>query len=219
MIFVNGLSGKTLTTKIRAFTLCLTLVITAKAFSIPPPNFPWSIGGYIGFENTQDMFENDGHTAMGRFSINRSLFYWGRTSVGVEAGIQSGNQMRLDITKANLDILGGVMITGTLKPMVDILVSARTLLPKLPMAFLIKAGINYRALQMDRIEVNDLEQIAPELQIGLEYNVTPHLSFAAYFQKIFDNSLNFNMFPQTERATIGSIPATSSLFFGMTLYF
>jgi opacity protein-like surface antigen len=178
---------------------------------------PWSITSSLGLANYQYMEGDQGQTAIGRLAFGNHMLSIGNTAIGVEIGLQSGNQMRFDIPKKTIDSLGGVPITGTIQPTLDVLLTFKTpLSTSLPLYALVKAGANYRQLRMDRTEINDRSEISPEIQAGLGFSVNENLMVSLVYQRILGGNPNFTANALTETGVIARIPRQEAVFFGLT---
>src|SRR5579862_1725761 len=74
---------------------------------------PWSVIGGLGYTSYNDSYSGDGQTPLGRFAIARDIGNYNPFHFGLELGVQSGNQMRLDISENTLDRLGGLPVQVT----------------------------------------------------------------------------------------------------------
>ena len=176
---------------------------------------PWSITASMGMGSFQYMESTHGQTALGRLAFDYALTEY----LGLEAGIQNGNHMRFALPHETVNILGGVPVEGTTKPLLDLLVTAKTptFNSALPLYGLIKGGAAYRQLQMDRETVNDLTQIAPEFQAGIGYKVSKHLDVGLMVQYVAGKNPNVQADALTETGKIANIPTQVAVFLGLTL--
>lgn len=201
-------------------TFLLGVLLSTAAAASPPSNYcewlksPWAITASLGMEKYEHMDENQGQTAMGRFAINYAVTRY----FGLEAGIQTGNQMRFDLPQESRDILGGLSVVGTIKPQLDMLFTARTPQVSLmnPLYAKVKGGIVYRQLQMDRESINDKDEFAPEFQVGLGYEINNRLDVSLMYQYIAGTNSTIQVDVLSETARIGHIPTQSALMFGLT---
>ena len=91
--------------------------IPADAYLSAP--LPWVVIGSLGYTRYQAISDciEDGQTPIGRFAIGKELVSARYANFGLELAVQSGNTMRLEVSEATLDELGGVPIQTTMKPM------------------------------------------------------------------------------------------------------
>ncbi len=173
--------------------------------------YTWYNSGYDGGPTADPTAQNaigDGQTAFGRLAIARDIGAFKRLRLDLEVGVQSGNPMRLNISQATLDVLGGLPIQTTIKPMLDLLASATTdTLANTPAFGVLKAGIAYRRMQVnDRVTVNDLSQAAFEVQAGLGMNISEQTSLALMYQGVFDGDTHFTVNTVNGTGHISNIP-------------
>lgn len=176
---------------------------------------PWSITTSLGMAQFDSMEDLHGQTALGRLAFGYAL----TRHFGLEMGIQNGNQMRLDLPKKTVDVLGGVPLVGTAKPLIDALITVKTpsLSSTTPLFALAKGGVAYRQLQMDRESINDRAQCAPELQAGLGYKVSERLDVHLMIQYVLGSNPDVQVDAMTERGWIANIPSQRAIFLGLTL--
>ncbi len=127
---------------------------------------------------------HNGAVAIGRFGLGHSIFQFATGEISIEAGIQSGNAMRLAFSKKDIDALGGVPIGTHIKPMLDLLIDV-DMDPRGGLLYpWIKAGVAYRTLQIDHESINDVSTYSPELQLGLAYRINEQAVFNIGYQII-----------------------------------
>lgn len=175
----------------------------------------WSITTSLGMGYVDSMEGLHGQTALGRVAFNYALTPY----LGLESGIQNGALVRFSVPKTTLELLGGVPIGGTIRPLVDVLVTAKTPLfsPATPVYAHIKAGIAYRQLQMDRETINDVTYYTPEIQLGLGYKVSSRLDVHLTFQHLAGKNPDIQADALTETARIAHIPAQRAVLLGLNL--
>ena len=176
---------------------------------------PWSITASLGMAHFDSMEGLHGQTALARLAFGYALTH----HVGLETGIQNGNQMRLQVPKKTIDVLGGVPVVGTAKPLLDALITVKTppLSSTIPLFVEAKGGVAYRQLQMDRETMNDRSQFAPELQAGLGYTVREHLNVNLMVQYVRGKNPDVAVDASTERGWIANIPTQKAILLGLTL--
>jgi len=210
-------------TTLVALGCALSLNASAAMITQPPAAeyHPWSVNaglgytwydfGYRGGVSADPTAQNaigDGQTPFGRFAIARDFDAFNWFHLGLELGVQSGNQMRLDISQDTLDELAGLPIQTTIKPMLDLLVSASTAATAdLPVFGIAKVGVAYRRMQVnERVTVNDLSQAAFEVQAGLGWDISDRASLALLYQGVFDGNTNFTVDTDNSTGHISNIP-------------
>ncbi|KGP62253.1 hypothetical protein EP47_12725 [Legionella norrlandica] len=181
-------------------------------------DYPWTISASLGYADYQYVHRGDHITAAGRFAIGRDLLIKGPALFGLEIGLQSGNQMRLQMTEEEIDALGGLLVKTTLKPMVDALATMR-ITPKLtaPLFLQLKAGGAYRQWQMDRDTINDISQLAGEIMAGCGYTITPNASITLSYQGIFGAKPDFTIDLESGIGHVQNIPIQHAVLLGIIL--
>lgn len=180
----------------------------------------WTVDGAFGMAFYPNMANHDGQSAMGRLSLGYALFSDIDAQLNLEAGIQSGNTMRLLLPKESIDVLGGLPIDAKMKPMLDILISAKVLpWSNSPMMMWLKGGITYRQLQLDRDSVPDLSQFSPEIQAGLGYQINQQAAIKLGYQYIFGKQSELIVNPLAEEGVLHHIPMQQALMLGVSFNF
>ena len=192
---------------------------------------PWSVIGSLGY-TWYDNFYNggptadalaqaaigDGQTALGRFAIARDLGVFKTVRFGLEVGVQNGNTARLGIPQVTLDVIGGLPVQVTIKPMLDLLATASWQpLASIPVFGLIKPGIAYRRMQLnDRVTFNDLSEVAFELQAGLGMTISDRATLSLNYQGIFDGNTTYTINSTTFTGHISNIPMQNGLLLSLS---
>lgn len=188
-------------------------------FSCDTP-FHFGISADMGFTQYTNVYHQDGQSVLGRLSIqtqyipsDASFFV-----LGIEAGLQNGNTMRLDLDKSTLDRLGGEPVSIIVKPAIDLLGTLQIVpFEDFGLFGVIKGGVAFRQLQVDRNEVNDLSKTSPELQAGLGYKINENMAFHINYQQVFGGNPSYQVNELSDTATIANIPSQRSVLFGLTL--
>ncbi|MBA2652817.1 MAG: hypothetical protein H0U73_11190 [Tatlockia sp.] len=201
----------------------LILIISLLSFQVfaqPTPEraHPWSLIASMGYGNYQNMYQSDGQTPLGRFGIAVQLANIRAISLGFETGVQSGNHMRLNVTQDLVDEYGGLPFETTLKPMLDLLVTAKSApSDKIPVILIAKAGITYRQLQFFRETVNNLIKTNAEVQVGFGYQISRYVNLNLLYQHVFGGNPNFRSDPITLKGQISKIPVEQALLLGFSI--
>jgi hypothetical protein len=181
---------------------------------------PWTVDVAFGMTSISDAANKDGQSAVGRLSFGHTLLtkpYW---QMGIETGIQSGNTMRLLLPKESIDALGGVLLHAEIKPFLDVLIGVKTQpIVILPFVGWIKGGVAYRKLQVDRMEVNDLESIAPEMQLGFGYRINVQTTVTLGYQAIWGMKPELTVNPEREVGLLRYIPGQQAVMIGFSFDF
>lgn len=178
----------------------------------------FGISASLGFTQYSSAYKQDGNSTLGRLSLDTRYILSDFSSLALEVGIQNGNTMRLPISQVELDELGGEPVTVSIKPSVDALLAAY-ISPWDDSGFfaVVKGGIAYRQLQVDRNEVRDFAKTSPELQAGLGYFFNDNLGLHLLYEHIFGGNPNYQINRILQTAAINNIPSQNSLYLGITL--
>lgn len=179
---------------------------------------PWAIIGSLGYVNYQNTSDCDGQTALGRFAIAKDLLDTRYLNFGFELGVQSGNTMRLDVSEATLDELGGLPIQSTMKPMLDLLATVKIYSTKNPLFAQIKGGAAYRQWQFDnRNSINNLSKIAGEIQAGLGYSIGHLASLSLLYQGVYGGNPNFTVSEACPSGYVSTLPRQQGVLLSFSL--
>lgn len=192
-------------------------IITQKS----SPNF--YVGGYGGYGNVSGGYNNDGNVAQGRFTLGIHAIQYKQWTLGGEAGIQSGNTMRLATSPTVIDSTTDLLPQATLKPFLDLLLTVKgPFYSDNPFYYILKGGIAYRQLQLeDRTSTygDALNKVAGEFQAGLGVNITEHVSFNAFYQGIYSNNNAGVYLDSAGNTPIANIPTQQGGFLGVEYSF
>ncbi len=172
-------------------------------------NHLWSAIISTGYTNYSHMYAGDGQTPIARLAIARSFkttaSHWG---FGIETGVQTGNTMRLENSQATFNLLGAFSpIQTTVKPMLDLLLTAKKSFSDNPLFLIGKAGIAYRRWQFDNVNtINDLSEINAEAQMGVGYQINERTDLDFLYQGIFGGNPNFTANIATGTGHVSDIP-------------
>ena len=189
---------------------------------IQPTLSPWYVGGYGGYGGIDGAYGQDGNFSQGRFALGYRATEFRLAQFGLEAGVQSGNVMRLSSDPYYNAEAGGLVAQTALKPMIDLLVTVKTSTwSKYPIYGLLKGGIAYRQLHfVDRTSSNDyLNKINGEFQGGLGYQITEHAALTAFYQGIYSKHNTNVQYDIQEDLTISNIPTQQAGFLGVEYTF
>lgn len=211
----------TLRTRIVALGCVLSLKAAAGGF-LPAisveesPGSRWSIIASLGYGQYQHVYSNDGKTPLGRLAVGAELLSTSQTAFGLEFGVQNGNRMRVALPINTLDIVGGVVKT-TVKPMLDLLLTANTTPISESLLFTqLKGGIAYRQWQMESDWVSNKTELAGELQAGFGYPLTEITSLNLLYQGVFGGNPKFRQNSIGDAWHFSSIPIQHGILFGFS---
>lgn len=187
-----------------------------------PPLYLGVYGGYGHFDST---YKSDGNYAQGRLAFGVQLKQMANNSIGLELGLQSGNSMRLDGSEQLLNSAYGtpaITPLANLKPVIDGLATIRGKFKSdCTLFYLLKGGIAYRQLHLeDRTSSRDtLNEIAPEMQVGVGMNITSNMVATIFYQGIYSNSNVGIGIDAVADTTIQHIPTQQAGFIGLEYFF
>jgi len=183
--------------------------------------FPWSITGSAGYAVLNDASASQGHTPIGRIAVGKSLgdLLWGVW--GLEFGFQNGTSMELDIPETTLDILGGLPITVSVSPLLDLLATVRMMpIPRSTIFSEFKLGAAYRRMNvLGRDTVNNKSQFAFEAQAGLGIPIMEAVTISLLYQGIFGSSLGFHVDEASRTGSITNIPVQNGVLLSLSAAF
>lgn len=217
--------------KIALHVLGLSVSISACAGTLGEEHIssflPLSIGAYGGYGHVDGGYKQDGNVAQGRLALGLhvkeyNVKHLNALSLGVEAGVQSGNTMRLSANQVIIDNAGGLPVQAVLKPMIDALVTVKGHFnPTLPFSYIFKGGIAYRQLQFEnRVSSHDtLNKVNGEFQAGLGYSVTDHVTLTALYQGIYSTNQADVQPNSVGDLTVSNIPTQQAGFLGVEYLF
>jgi hypothetical protein len=208
--------------KLQFFTIGILLSINVFADGYYPDltsqDQPWSITASIGKGKYQHTYRKDGDAAVGRLALSNEMLLARDFALGLEFGVQNGNHMRLQIPYETLAILEWLPVRTTLGPMLDLLVTAKSD-PLGGSSFFaqFKGGVAYRKWRVKLDPINDLSQLAGEIQAGFGYPITALASLNLLYQGVFgsDPNLKLNIFNKVGH--ISNIPALHAVLLGFSV--
>ncbi|MDR3441468.1 MAG: hypothetical protein P4L65_00450 [Legionella sp.] len=178
---------------------------------------PWSVTASLGFSQFQNMHSNDGDTAIGRLAIGRDVYQAEKLGFGLELGVQNGNAMRLSVPQESIDLLGGLPIQTTLKPVLDLQATIKTQpLYGMPVIAQLKGGIAYRMWQFDnRDSIANQSKIAGTVQAGLGYQINDRAMVNLMYQGVFGGNPHFSANANDLTGHVSNIPVQNGVLLGL----
>ncbi|HVT61921.1 MAG TPA: hypothetical protein VHD33_00325 [Legionellaceae bacterium] len=180
---------------------------------------PWAVTASIGYTAFQNAYKGEGQTAVGRLAFDYAFFDFESILLGAELGVQNGNSMQLDVSQSTLDELGGSPIQTTVKPILDLLATAKSLpIADSPFFAQIKGGIAYRRWQFDdRTSINFLSNIAGEVQAGVGLALNRITNLSLLYQGIYGGNPDFIVNSTNETGTINNIPIQNGVLLSLSV--
>ncbi|KTD82866.1 hypothetical protein [Legionella waltersii] len=180
---------------------------------------PWTITASFGHGTYQRVHNHDSQNVLARLALGNELGLSGDIALGVEFGIQNGNRMRLNIPEETLSVLGWLPpIKSNLGPMLDLLVTAKSN-PLFGSSFFaqMKGGLAYRHWKVPINPVNNLSQLAGEIQAGFGYPITALASLNLLYQGVYGSDPNLKINFETRRGSVSNIPILHGFLLGLTV--
>lgn len=197
------------------------LILTNAVFALPSEDVhndirmsaPWSVTASIGYTNFENMYAHEGQTAVGRLAFDKGFLHIKNIDLGVELGVQNGNSMRLNVSQADLDILGGAPVQTNVNPIVDLLATLTTTpLLNTPIFAQVKGGIAYRSWEFeDRTSINPISNVAGEVQAGVGIALSKISQLSVLYQGIYGGNSNFIVNATDEVGSVSSIPIQNGI--------
>lgn len=183
--------------------------------------YPWSITGSLGYASLNDASEGQGQTAVGRLAVGKSFGDFAFGTFGLELGLQNGTTMQLLIPQATLDILGGVPVTVTINPLLDLLGTLRFMpMQRNPLYAEVKLGTAYRRMNvLVRDTVNNKSQFAFEVQAGLGVPIIEAVTVSLLYQGIFGGNVDFQADRPSRTGYIANIPVQNGVLLSLGVAF
>lgn len=198
-------------------TLILSLCFSSALFAFEGDSPFFSINGAFGVGNYAKATKQEDQ-AIGRLSLS-SLLKKGNLAFGIEGGLQTGNTIRFDFPEEDIFVLGGVPIEVQIKPLLDILLITRIDIPNKPLFGMLKGGIAYRQMQADRQSVNNVTDVAAEIQAVVGLMISKNASINLSYQYIFGTDPTLKVDPSTESGILSHIPEQQALMLGFSYNF
>lgn len=176
-----------------------------------------SVIASLGYGNYQRFYHSDGQTAIGRIALAAELLTTNQATFGLEFGLQSGNRMRVIIPQSTVDVLG-CAVQSTVKPMLDLLVTANTSPLNESLLFTqFKGGIAYRYWQIHRDWIQNKSELAGEVQAGIGYPLSELTNLNLVYQGVFGGNSKITFNPLTEIGYVSNIPVQHGILLGISV--
>lgn len=183
-----------------------------------PEDQPWSIIASAGNGKYQNSYSRDDVATFARLALGNELMLTGDFAWGLELGLQNGQKMRLTIPSQTLAVLEWLPVKTSLGPMLDFLVTAKSdPLIGSPVFAQIKGGVAYRYWQIENNTINNLSQIAGEIQAGFGCAITGLASLNLLYQGVYGNNPSFSVSATNKSVHLYNIPSLHALLVGLTV--
>ncbi len=188
----------------------------ARIAPVQENKYPWAITGSVGYTQYQQAGDSSGGALLGRFAIGKGLYLTGHSLFGLELGVQNGNRMSIGASQATLDEMGSLPIWTTVKPMVDLLGTVQVGSDQHAGFLVLKGGIAYRTWEAERQSINNLSQVAGEVQAGVGMHIAKQATLSVLYQGIFGSSNGFTVYPDGS-ARLSNIPIQNGVLLSLSL--
>ena len=179
---------------------------------------PWSVIASVGKSKYHPSYHKDGDTTLARLALGNEMLLTGDIALGLELGVQNGSHIHLQIPYETLTVLGWFPVQTTLGPMFDLLVTAKSD-PIGSSSFFaqLKGGVAYRHWRIKQKSINDLSQLAGEIQAGFGYPITALASLNLLYQGVFGNNPELQLNTYTKSGHVSNIPSLHGVLLGLSV--
>ncbi|KTD71146.1 MULTISPECIES: hypothetical protein [Legionella] len=180
---------------------------------------PWSITASGGTGNYQ-ISSRDKSAPIGRLALANEMMLAGNIALGLELGLQTGTRLKINMPRETFHALKKwIPMQTTLAPTLDLLITTKSdpLGNSLFFAQL-KGGLAYRHWRDENEPLNDISQLAGEVQAGFGYPITALASLNLLYQGIFSgNGPNFHLDNCSKKEQLSSIPTLHAVLLGLSV--
>ncbi|WP_131779152.1 hypothetical protein [Legionella bozemanae] len=180
---------------------------------------PWSVTASAGAGNYQ-ITSRDKNVPIGRLALANEMMLAGNIALGLELGLQTGTHIKLNMPQETfLALKKWIPMQTTLAPTLDLLITSKSD-PLGNSAFFaqLKGGLAYRHWRDKHVPLNDISQLAGEVQAGFGYPITALASLSLLYQGIFSgNGSNFHLDTYSKREQLSNIPTLHAVLLGLSV--
>ncbi|KTD40456.1 hypothetical protein [Legionella parisiensis] len=180
---------------------------------------PWSFIATAGAGNYQ-ITSRDKSVPIGRLALANEMMLAGNIALGLELGLQTGTHIKLNMPQeAFLALKKWIPMQTTLAPTLDLLITSKSdPLGNSSFFAQLKGGLAYRHWQDNRVPLNDISQLAGEVQAGFGYPITALANLSLLYQGIFSgNGPNFHFDTYSKREQLSNIPTLHAVLLGLSV--
>ena len=193
------------------------------ALSLPAVTFDtgqenrWSLSANVGVCQYQHVYGHDATTSLGRLALAAELLSFRQTAFGLEMGVQTGNRMHV-IPPVEHFGLYNELITTTIRPMIDFLVTTNTIPLGESLLFTqLKGGLAYRQWKIAHDLLNNISEFAGEVQAGFGYPLTEAANLTLLYQGVFSGNTRYTFGSYQPNLQVSNIPVQHGMLFGISL--
>lgn len=177
---------------------------------------PWSLIASFG-EGQYQIASKDKFSPIARLALGNEMMLTGDYALGLELGLQSGNEIELSVPEETLRRLKWLPLRSTLSPMLDFLITAKSD-PLWDSSFFaqLKGGVAYRSLQIKQTQFESLSQLAGEIQAGFGIPINALAELNLLYQGVYGSYSTVYINTLTQTATVSNIPSLHSILLGLS---
>jgi hypothetical protein len=180
---------------------------------------PWSITASVGSGSYQ-IQSKDKSAPIGRLALANEMMLAGNVALGLELGLQTGSNIKLNMPEATFFALKKwIPIRTTIAPTLDLLITSKSD-PLGSSSFFaqLKGGLAYRHWQDNGSPINEISQLAGEIQAGFGYPINALANLNLLYQGIFSgNAPNLHLDTYSDREQLSSIPSLHAILLGLSV--
>ncbi|BCA95108.1 hypothetical protein TUM19329_14690 [Legionella antarctica] len=179
---------------------------------------PWSVTASVGKSKYPNTYSTDSDAVLARLALGNEMMLSGDIALGLELGVQNGSHIRLHIPYETLEVLDWIPVQSTLGTMLDLLITAKSD-PLCGSEFFaqLKGGVAYRNWRIKQKSINDLSQLAGEIQAGFGYPITALATLSLLYQGVYSNEANLKINAYTKRGHVSNIPSLHGVLLGFSV--
>lgn len=183
-----------------------------------PTDQPWSITASVGNGKYQHVHSKGDAKALTRLALGNELMLSGDIALGLELGLQNGTRLQLEIPAETLALLDWLPVRANLGPMFDLLVTAKSdPLYGSSLFAQLKGGVAYRHWEVKHVPVNDISQLAGEIQAGFGYPLSALSTLNLLYQGVFGNDPHIQVNTVNKAVTMNNIPVLHAVLLGFSV--
>ncbi|WP_454784280.1 hypothetical protein [Legionella sp. WA2024007413] len=181
---------------------------------------PWSVTASAGTGTYQVTSSRDKNVPIGRLALANEMMLAGNIALGLELGLQTGTRIKLNIPQEAFHALKRwIPMQTTLAPTLDLLITSKSdPLGNSSFFAQLKGGLAYRHWRDERVPLNDISQLAGEIQAGFGYPISALANLSLLYQGIFSgNGPNFHFETYSKREQLSNIPTLHAVLLGLSV--
>lgn len=203
-------------------TIAILLSVNVHAqdytFNSTSQDQPWSVTASIGSGKYEHGYYKNDSSALARLALGNEMMLSGDIILGLELGVQNTNYVYLQIPYETLAVLKWIPVQTALGPMLDLLVTVKSdPLGESSFFAQLKGGIAYRNWQIQQKSIDELSQLAGEIQAGFGYPITTLANLNLSYQGVFGGDPNVQWNTYSKKGHVSSIPSLHGILLGFSV--